>query len=101
MVDIIKNKRKILIITASVVLLIFIIIVLKYYVFSSKEGGGLNLFSVLKRTETINIEKREFKNIDIEIFSSDKYKELKLHKVKHSNIKDIKIGKENPFEPSN
>ena len=88
-----KDKRTIFIIILLAVMIIAIIIAIRFFAASVKDNEGGNG----EASQTINI-KTQLKKLDTKILNSPKFNKLKEYKVGHTAIKDLNIGKDNPFE---
>lgn len=97
---IISEKKKLFVIVFGIMAAIIIFMVIKNLVFTTEENEEVNLPTFLKES-SIKIERVDIKKLDVEVFASDKYQDLKDNKIKPPSIDELnkEKGKINPFKP--
>ncbi len=88
-----KNKKIIFIIILLLMLVAAVIFAIKFLALSETDSGG----AAGSGDKAVNI-KVKLDKLDTEILKSAEFIKLKEYKVNHSEINDLEIGKENPFE---
>ena len=90
-----EKKYKIYFIALGIICLgaiIFFLFFLKGRIESGSPAG-------LRQSDSVGMKRIDIKQIDTEIFTDERFKELKENKVKQPSISELDIGKDNPFQP--
>ena len=93
-----KNNDKILYVVLVIIIIIAVALALYKFVFS-QDTGKLQPSNTVNQDDSINIERISIKQIDIDFFNNNKFKELEINQVKQPGIHELEIGKNNPFVP--
>ena len=86
------NKKNIVNIAVIIVFIIVVIIVLKTFVFSGENDSQLT-----GTTEPTAFKMKSVKTLNLQLFEDEKFKALKDNRADADALKDVTVGKENPF----